>query len=235
MVYVASRDARGGAGELFAAVRAGDVAAVGALLDRDPALVDARDDGGMAPVITAAYLRRREVTDLLLARGAELDIFAAAALGRVAELERLLAREPGLIEARSPDGWTPLHLAAHFGQEGAVEALLAAEASVHARSGNAMHNTPLHAALAGRSHGVTARLLAAGAEVDARQGGGYTALHEAALLGDADLVRLLLDHGADPTAPADDGLTPIALARDKGHAAVAAALERRAAMPDDHA
>ena len=221
--------------ELFAAVRAGDVAAVGALLDRDPALVDARDDGGMAPVITAAYLRRREVADLLLARGAELDVFAAAALGRAAELERLLAREPGLTEARSPDGWTPLHLAAHFGQERAVEALLASGADVHARSGNAMQNTPLHAALAGRSRGVAARLLAAGADVNARQEGGYTALHEAALLGDANLAQLLLDHGADPTAAAADGRTPAALAREKGHHAVAAALERSAAMSDNRA
>ena len=235
MADVTSRDVHGGVGELFAAVRAGDVAAVGALLDRDPALVDARDDGGLVPVITAVYLRRREVVDLLLARGAELDIFAAAALGRVAELERLLAREPGLIEARSPDGWTPLHLAVHFGEERAVEVLLAAGASVQARAGNATHNTPLHAALAGRSHGATARLLAAGAEVDARQEGGYTALHEASLLGDADLVQMLLDHGADPGAATDDGRTPAAMARDKGHEAVAAALERRAVMPDGRA
>ena len=52
----------------------------------------------------------------------------------------------------------------------------------------------------------------AGANPNVRQQGGYTPLHGAAHNGDAELVQLLLDHGADPAAPNDDGKTPRDLA-----------------------
>ena len=41
---------------------------------------------------------------------------------------------------------------------------------------------------------------------------GFTPLHTAAQNGDAELVRLLLEHGADPGATASDGRSPRDLA-----------------------
>jgi ankyrin repeat protein len=45
-------------------------------------------------------------------------------------------------------------------------------------------------------------------------------LHTAAQLGDADLIELLLSHGADPRAKSDDGKTPADLAAAQGHAEI---------------
>jgi len=69
------------------------------------------------------------------------------------------------------------------------------------------------------------RLLDAGARVNARQSGGHTPLHEAALGGDAEVVRLLLAAGADPETGNHEGQTPADVARQAGHAAIAEAID----------
>ena len=53
-----------------------------------------------------------------------LAIFAAAMLGETPVIEAMLAANPLLAAAVSPDGWPPLHLAAHYAMTGAVRALL---------------------------------------------------------------------------------------------------------------
>ena len=214
---------------LFEAIKGGDLGAVRELLERDPALVDARTEGGVSAVVVAVYYGRGAIADLLVARGAELDVFATAVLGDVDRLVGLVGADPGLVEARSPDGWTPLHLAAHFGQPAAARALLDAGAAVDARSSNAMANTALHAALAGRHRDLAELLLGHGADANARQHGGFTALHSAAQHGDRAMAELLLAHGAEPGLAADDGRTPLAMATAGGHDAVAELLRRAGA------
>lgn len=202
------------------AIKAGDLARVEALLAEDPELPDAAHDGGVTPLMLAIYVGREEMIEVLMAGGAEVDVFAASAMGSVERIEELLAASPELVKAHSADGWTPLHLAAHFGRRAAAEALLARGADVRARSTNGMANTALHAALAGRHRDVVELLLARGADVNARQRGGYTALHAAAQHGDAVLTKLLVARGAEPALATDDGQTALALATAKGHDAV---------------
>ena len=69
-------------------------------------------------------------------------------------------------------------------------------------------------------------LLAHGADVNARQHGGWMPIHSAAQNGDEQMVELLLEHNADPTMANDQGLTPAAVARDKGHEKIAALLDK---------
>jgi hypothetical protein len=84
------------------------------------------------------------------------------------------------------------------------------------------------------------RLLDAGAEVDAlavaRDADGDMALCsplvEAATLGHLDAVRLLLDHGADPSLAVSYGTTPLVAAAGNGHAAVVRELAARGADLD---
>jgi ankyrin repeat protein len=206
--------------ELFEAITADDRSTVAMLLDRDPALANADHESGLSPLMMATYCRRPELADLLLERGAELDLFAAAARGEAERITALLAESPDLVGAHSPDGWTALHLAAHFGHAESVALLLINGADVSARSANALANTALHAALAGRHREVAELLLANGADVNATQHGGFTALHAAAQHGDLALVELLFAHGADPNAATDSGQTALTMADEKGHAAV---------------
>ena len=211
--------------ELIAAIKRRDVAAVKRLIDREPALAGARAASGETPAIVAIYWRSAESLELLLARGAKLDVFEAAAAGRLERVRELLAAHPELITARAPDGWTALHLAAHFRHLPVVELLLSRGADVNARSENSHANTALHAAAAGGAdRALLQRLVQAGVEVDATQGGGYTGLHEAASLGRADLVTLLLEAGASVQSRTDEGRTPAELARANGHEDVAALL-----------
>ena len=158
-----------------------------------------------------------------------LAIFAAAIFGDAAEVEKLLAGNRSLGSAVSPDGWFPLHLAAHFGHADAVRALLNKGAKVNAPSTNAMRNTALHAAAAGRSSAVAKLLLDAGADVNARQSGGWTPLHSAAQNGDVEFARVLTDAGADVGVRADNQQRPLDLALTKGQQAMVDCLEARGA------
>src|SRR5690349_14838413 len=130
------------------AAKAGDIGRVEELIRSNPVLAGARLQNGETPIMAALYRGHREVVDRLAAEVPELDIFAAAALGRLLDLRRAL-EQPDAVARVSYDGWTPLHLAAFFGQLEAVQRLLTAGADVAALSANSLRNTALHAAIAG--------------------------------------------------------------------------------------
>lgn len=210
---------------LLDAARAGDLAAVDALLAAQPGLAHtARDDAGDSALILAAFHGHRAVAERI-ARAigpAGLDAWEAALMGEVATLAARLDADPLLVTARRHDGWPLLHLAGFYGHPAVVDLLVARGAPLDARAENRMANTALHAALAisGDARVVT-RLADAGADVRAPGGGGYTPLHLAASRGNGAAIALLLDRGADPAARTDDGQTPADVARARGHAAVA--------------
>jgi uncharacterized protein len=158
-----------------------------------------------------------------------LAIFAAAVQGDVAGLETLLEGNRALVSALSTDGWTPLHLAAHFGRTEAARLLLNKGAVANSRSANALQNMPLHAAAAGRAAGVAKLLIDHGANVNARQHGGWTALHAAAQNGDIDTATVLIESGADISVRADNQQRPMDLAMTKGHGAMVEFLEAKGA------
>jgi ankyrin repeat protein len=82
--------------------------------------------------------------------------------------------------------------------------------------------------LAGEQHGVASirQLLDLGYDIGAAGADRRTALHEAALRGDADLCGWLLEHGADPSArDRDFGGTPSGWAAHAGHHALAERLD----------
>jgi uncharacterized protein len=197
---------------MIEAVRGGHADAVVALLAGDPSLASARDEQGLSAVLLALYHRHDAVREALLAADPELDVLDAAALGRVDRLRELLAADPESLNARSPDGFTPLHYAAFFGGADAVAALLAAGAPADADAGNRLQVRPLHSAVALGDHGAVLALLRAGADPNVRQQGGITPLHGAAHADDPELVRMLLEHGADPSLTADDGRDARAMA-----------------------
>jgi len=160
---------------LIEAVKVGDVARVQAIVETTPALVSARLSSGESPVMAALYRGHYQVVAVLVDAGADIDIFAAAATGRLDDLGRALT-DRSAVQAYAYDGWTPLHLAAFFGQLAAARALLDAGADVHAVSRNALTNTPLHAATAGKHSEVALLLLENGANSDVMDAGNYTPL-----------------------------------------------------------
>ena len=208
------------AADLLAAIDAGDAAAVDEALAADPGIATARDGDGVSATMHALYRGQASLAETIAAILPELDIFEAAALGRVDRLHELLGADPELARARSADGFTALHYPAFFGIGAAADvsrALLACGADVNARSDNALAVLPIHSAVAGGQDEVVAVLIDVGADVNARQRHGWTPLHGAAQNGSLQSVERLLAAGADPAARNDDGRSAADLATGAGH------------------
>ena len=173
-----------------------------------------------SPILMALYMRKPDEAERL-ATGARLNIWEAAALGRDERVAELLREDRSLANAWSPDGFTPVGLAAFFGHASTACLLVDAGADVGAVARNEMKVQPLHAAAAAKEIDIVRILLDRGADPNARQQVGYTALMECARGGRDDMVSLLLEHGADPALRSDDGKSASDLARDQGHTAIA--------------
>ena len=215
--------------KLFAAIKAGDEAAVSKALDADASLLGVRTESGESPLLLAAYYRQGRIARQLLARGAPVDLFEACAVGETDRVEQDLAREPGRLDAHAQDGFTPLALACYFGHEELVRRLLARGASVDLTARNAMAVAPIHAAAAGRHETIVRLLLAAGANPNAAQHGGWRPVAQAAGHGDLGILKALLDSGADPNPRNDEGRSALDLAEEKGQSEAAAMLRARGA------
>lgn len=147
----------------------------------------------------------------------ELLISAAAANGKPERLKELLDKDPGLAKSHDPDGWTPLHIAGHFGQKVCAEILLEAGADPSAKSTNVYENQPLHAAVLGQNSELIQLLLEWGADPNAPEADGSTPLHRAAERGELAIVELLLNGGANPHAVDKAGRVAGVAALERGH------------------
>ena len=194
--------------------------------------------GSWTPLLLAIVKDHPDTVDLLLARGATVGLYEAAALGDEPRLTSLLAAEPVLARHAGPADTTPLHFAAtpevaRILLEGGADpsardgyggtAARAAAYSRRRRSAVArflMERTGeddifLRAAI-GDADGVARMLDADPALIEATDphlnpamGRGATPLHIAAALEELAVMRLLLERGAPVSSSGADGSTPL--------------------------
>ncbi len=104
----------------------GDFDGVKSLVEQEPALVRAVHDWGggdwESALGAAAHVGRRDIAEFLLDKGALMDIFAAAMLGKLAIVAEILKDQPQLKDAKGPHG-IPLLTHAKFGGEQAKDVL----------------------------------------------------------------------------------------------------------------
>lgn len=208
--------------QMIEAVKINNVEKVSELINNDLSLVNAKNSLGETAILMAAYYQSQEIKELLLNNGAELNIFEASAVGHTQRAKELLNESPELIGSYSLDGFTPLGLAAHFGNEETVKLLLNYDADVNIRSidGN-LNNMAIHAAIAGNHERIVKLLIEHGADINIKCGGkwrlGFTPLHVAAYFGREPIISMLLEAGADKVAKTDNGETPFNIAMTRGH------------------
>jgi ankyrin repeat protein len=212
-------------GRLVEAVKAGDRAAVEALLRERPERARLRP-GGLSLVMLATYHRHAELVPVLVGAGDERDLFESAATGALDRVQRLVRERPEAVNTHAADGHTPLGLASFFGHADVVRFLLAQGAAPDTASRNEMNVRPLHAAAARGDVAIVKMLLAAGADPNVRQQGGYLPLHEAAHAGKTEIAHALVEAGARADLAEDKGRTSVDLAREGGHAELAEWLAR---------
>jgi ankyrin repeat protein len=212
------------AAELFRAIKGGDAKAVEELLDEDRGLVDARDEDGLSPILAALYHGKSDVATAILRRGPKLTVFEAAAAGDLARVRELVERDRAQANAVSPDGYSPLGLAAFFKRSDVAAYLLerGADPRPASRQGGF---TPLHSAVATDAAAtdveLVRKLLDAGADPNARSQSGGTPLHTAAFTGKRAVVDLLLSHGADASIRNVQGKNAADVARERSNTEIA--------------
>jgi ankyrin repeat protein len=216
----------------FDLIRQGKTTEIAEAVNKQPSVASSRDAQGISALMLAIYTQQPVIRDYLMTNLKNLDIFEAAATGDCARLRHLIAQDAMSARAISPDGWTPLHLAAAFAGPEPVTLLLEHGAHIHQFSHNPMRNQPLHACIAlNSSLDVIRALIEGGADVNATQHGGYTPLLQAAAAGKKDLVLLLLEHGARPDCVCDRGKSAADYAHERGHTEVAEILASYAPNP----
>ena len=211
--------------QFFDAIRSGDEMAVDAAVRAHKQLLRARDPAGLSPVLVAANSGHTKLADRIAAALEEtpdgLDVFDAAVVGNTGVMRALLSGDRASVDDHGPDGYTALHLAAHFGQLEVARLLLGRGADPNAVALNESRVTPLHSAVEAKHRDTASLLLALGASPNSVQRGGWTPLHAAARDGDEAIIDLLLLRGADPTRKGDDGKSAIDLAEENGHGTLA--------------
>jgi ankyrin repeat protein len=141
-------------------------------------------------LLQALYRGEDEQVEKLLAADPELDVFEAAALGRSDRLRKLLDQDASRANAFADDGFHPLGLACFFGHVGTARLLLERGADVNALSTNEhVQTAAIHAAAAAEGRDEVTRY---------------------------ELVKLALEHGADPNLAQGGGFRAIDAARQNG-------------------
>ncbi|WP_341977241.1 ankyrin repeat domain-containing protein [Microbacterium sp. LTA6] len=189
--------------DLLAAAAQGDAGAVRNALDAG-ADIDARGDGGMTALVAATKANHVDAARALIEAGADVnakdDIQDSAYLYAGArghdEILRLTLDNGADLKSTNRYGGTALIPASERGLLSTVRMLL--DAGVDPNHINNLH---------------------------------WTALHEAIVLGDGSeryvqVVRALIDGGADITIPDGDGVLPRQLAASRGYDAIIAELDR---------
>jgi len=214
--------------EFFEAIKKGNSARVSELLKQQPSLIKATYKNGITMVMLAVYAHHPEIAESFIATGIEPNIFESAATGRVDRLRELIKKNPELVHAWSPDGWTALHL--NFNHPEVAKLLIDAGADLNLNSRNKLNATPLQGAAANNWIELATLYLSHGANVNCRSEEGISPLAEAAANGFPDFAKLLINNGANVNQKDDKGKTPLAYAEEYKHPEIAKLLRDHGAV-----
>lgn len=217
---------------------------VGTLLDGGGVRIninEANGSGNAFPLYIAAIKGRRELLQLLLERGADVNL--ANADGHTAlhcssekgygEVVEVLLSHGAIVDKVDNHEITPLHKAANFNHPATVTALCTRGADMN--KADSEGTTPLFVASEQGYTGVVEVLTEWGADTEKAAPCGKTPLIIAALGGHHETVSALLQSGADVEKVDSDGKTALDVARDRQHTAVTWAIFNHLASSEPRA
>ncbi|KAK5848913.1 hypothetical protein PBY51_008598 [Eleginops maclovinus] len=180
------------------------------------------DSKGCFPLHLAAWRGDVDIVRILIHHGPshcrvnqqnherETALHCAAQYGH-SEVVSVLLQELTDPTMRNSQQETPLDLAAMYGRLQVVCMLVSAHPNL--MTSHTRRHTPLHLAARNGHHSTVQTLLEAGMDVNCVTENG-SALHEAALFGKMDVVRLLLDSDIDTSLTDCKGRTALEILRD---------------------
>ncbi|XP_072611574.1 ankyrin-2 isoform X48 [Vulpes vulpes] len=136
-----------------------------------------------------------------------------------------------MVNRTTESGFTPLHIAAHYGNVNVATLLLNRGAAVDFTARNGI--TPLHVASKRGNTNMVKLLLDRGGQIDAKTRDGLTPLHCAARSGHDQVAELLLERGAPLLARTKNGLSPLHMAAQGDHVECVKHLLQHKAPVDD--
>ncbi|XP_067847054.1 ankyrin-2-like [Heptranchias perlo] len=136
-----------------------------------------------------------------------------------------------MVNRTTESGFTPLHIAAHYGNVNVATLLLNRGAAVDFTARNGI--TPLHVASKRGNTNMVKLLLDRGGQIDAKTRDGLTPLHCAARSGHDGAVEILLERGAPMLARTKNGLSPLHMAAQGDHVECVKHLLQHKAPVDD--
>lgn len=145
---------------------------------------------------------------------AEINIFDAAREGDVPSIAEYV-RQGGDLNVLNSRGYTPFILATYHGHNEAAAALIASGADPCAPDENG-NNAYMGVAFKGYAQTAQWLLENTTCDVNHINGAGQTALMMASLFGREEIVKLLIQHGADPEIVDYQGNTAESLAQGQG-------------------
>jgi ankyrin repeat protein len=175
--------------DIYTAVAEGNVELTRQFLEKDPGLLNLKNQDLLTPLNLAAERGQLEVAAFLLKMGADPTI-------------------------GDNENSQPIHLAAISGSIPIVDLLLEKGIDINTTDINLM--TPLLFAISRGKADMTRHLVEAGADVKAKTITGLTALYVSAIYGDVDMMRLLVSKGAKVNTSTDQGYTPLHTASSYG-------------------
>ncbi|XP_073541557.1 ankyrin-3 isoform X32 [Phyllobates terribilis] len=120
-----------------------------------------------------------------------------------------------MVNRTTESGFTPLHIAAHYGNINVATLLISRGAAVDFTARNDI--TPLHVASKRGNGNMVKLLLDRGSKIDAKTRDGLTPLHCGARSGHDQVVEMLLERGAPILSKTKNGLSPLHMATQGDH------------------